>query len=120
MGLSLPIFDGIVKIADKLIPDKDKLAELEAEVKRAQSALDQLLLTTTTTPWVDGLVKILYATERFIRPVGSFLMLLFAAYADTHGIKLSPEIEYVLYGAFPAWGVSRHSLQKEKIKKGSH
>lgn len=108
---------GIVELAKKLIPDKDKLAELEAEVKQAQNALDQLILNTTTTPWVDALVKLLYAAERFIRPLGAAAMTAFGLYAHLKGLNIDPMTHGLIDGAFPAWGASRHVHQNNRIKK---
>ncbi len=111
------MFTGLLELARKLIPDKDKLAELEGEVAKAQNELDKLLLQTTTTPWVDGFVKILYALERFIRPLGAAAMTAYGLYAHTKGIQIDPMMHGMIDGAFPAWGTSRHVHQNNRIKK---
>lgn len=114
------VFAGILELAKKLIPDKDKYKELETQVKQAEIEFDRLLLGTTTTPKVDAFVKILYAVERFIstlwRPLGSAAMTAFGLYAHYKGMSIDTMTHSMLDGAFAAWGVSRHMNKTEELK----
>jgi hypothetical protein len=119
--MSAVVLTGILELAKKLIPDKDRFKELETEVTKAGIEFDRLLMGTTTAPWVDATVKLMYAFERFFtslwRPLGTFALTAFAGYCDAKGIQLSETVEMLLYGAFPGWGVSRHMHKAEELKR---
>jgi len=110
----LSIVDAALKLGDKLIEDKDLKAEL------ASKTMEQMLASKTYR-WIDGLVKLSYASEQIIkgliRPLGSMVMFGFAVYCSLHGVVLPPMIHELLYGAPLGWGVSRH-MEKSK-KAGS-
>ena len=117
----------VAAVADKMIMDKDKYAELQFKKAELEHEARQTLLTITTSPNIDAFVKLLYAFKEallpLLRPVGTFLMLLFGAYCETNSITLSPLIEGVLFGAFPGWAASRHinkqTEEKEKTVRAS-
>lgn len=112
-----PLFD----LISEAIPDPDKRRELEAKITQARIQVDQLIMQTTTIPWVDALVKIMYALERFIvtlwRPIGAAAMTAFGMYAHYKGIDIGEANHLILDGAFPAWGASRHMEKTKKINK---
>lgn len=112
----LSIVDAALSLGDKLIEDKDKKAEL------ASKAMEQMLASRTYR-WVDGIVKLSYASEQIvkglIRPLGSVAMFCFGAYCSIKGIELPPVIHELLYGAPLGWGVSRHMEKNKKIKRST-
>jgi hypothetical protein len=113
----------ITNIAEKLILDKDKYAELQFKKIELTYNLKSELLKQTTTPRMDAFVKLLVTFNDVIlpllRPLGSFAMAGFAAYAATNGIELGEGIQTLLFGSPVAWGASRHvnKQAKEKTKQ---
>ena len=93
--------------------------KVEFAFKVQEMAFKQMetLIAAKTYPWVDGLVKLAYASEQIIkglfRPIASSCMFIFAMYCEMNAIELSETVQALLYGAFPAWGVSRH-VEKRK------
>jgi len=120
LGLLSAVIPGLFKIGDKLIEDKDKKAEYAFKVQEMFFKQMEVLIAAKTYPWVDALVKMSYAAEQIIkglfRPIASALMLAFAMYCEVSAIELSDGVQAILYGAFPAWGASRHiDKQKKKV-----
>ena len=117
----LNILPGIFKLGGKLIQDADKRAEYAFKVQEMMQDFMKVMLNTKTYPWIDGLVKLSYAAESIIkgllRPLGAAGMFGFAIYCEINLIELSDGVQAILYGAFPAWGVSRHSEKSNKAKK---
>jgi len=118
MGLLTGLLPGLFKLGGKLIEDKDKKAEYAFKVQEMMQTLAFKLLETKSYPWIDGLVKLAYASEAIIkglfRPIVSTLALAFVAYCDYKGIPLSQLVEGIMASLFPAWGASR---LKEKMSK---
>ena len=118
LGLLTGILPGLFKLGGKLIEDKDKRAEYAFKVQEMAQTLAFKLLETKSYPWIDGLVKLAYASEAIIkglfRPIVSALSLAFVAYCDYKGIPLSQLVEGIMASLFPAWGASR---LKEKMKQ---
>ena len=108
-GLSL-----VGKLGDKLIEDKDKKTEFAFKTQELTFKTMEVLLQTKTYPFVDALVKLMYAAKVFIRPIGSLAMAGFAAYCAVNNIELNEVIQTTLFGAPVAWGVSRHVEKKRK------
>ena len=108
---------GLIDLADQLITDKDKLIEFKFKAAELQMKSMQALISTTTVPWVDATVKLLFALNSLWRPVIGGLMTLFGAYAHYKGLPIDPTAHLVFDGAFPAWGVSRHVEKKTVINK---
>lgn len=117
----IDIFTGIIKmiggLGGELIEDKDKKTEFAFKMAALAEKRMEVLMNQKTYPWVDGLVKLAYASEQIVkglfRPVASSLMLAVAVYFEINDIKVSGTVETILYGALPAWGVSRH-MDKNK------
>lgn len=114
------IFKPVTGIIDKMVMDKDKYAELQFKKLELGYNARSELLKITTTPKVDAMVKILLAIKDVVipllRPVGSFAMAGFAAYAQIHDIQLPAELQYMLYGSPLAWGASRHVNKQTETK----
>ena len=117
LSLFTALIPGLFKIGDKMIEDKDKKAEYAFKVQEMAFKQMETLINAKTYPWIDGLVKLAYASEQIVkglfRPIASALMLGFAMYCEVSHIELSDGVQAILYGALPAWGVSRHH-QKSK------
>lgn len=118
---AVPIFDKVLDIVDQFVPDKDKAMEIKAELRKIELSTMESLLKTQTTPWVDALVKLLYASVTLVRPLVSTGLFVYGL--------MNPETFQVLseaspiagdiaasatFGALPAWGVSRHMEKKRK------
>lgn len=120
ISLLTSLAPGLFKLGGKLIEDKDKKAEYAFKVQQMMHDLAFKLLETKTYPWIDGLVKLAYASEAIIkgllRPIGAAIMTGFVIYAELNGIPLSGTVEAVLLAAFPGWMTSRH-VEKGKKKK---
>ena len=118
IGLITSLLPGLFKIGDKLIADKDKKAEYAFKVQEMFFKQMEALIAAKTYPWVDALVKLAYASEQIIkglfRPIASAGMLVFAMYCELNAIGLSDGVQAILYGAFPAWGYSRHQCKKKE------
>lgn len=120
LSLFTALIPGLFKIGDKLIEDKDQKAEYAFKVQEMAFKQMETLLSVTTYPWVDALVKLSYASEQIIkglfRPIITTIALGFGLYFELNNITVSPLVEGVLFGSFPAWGVSRH-IEKGKADK---
>jgi hypothetical protein len=115
------LLPGLFKIGDKLIADEDKKMEYAFKVQEMAFKQMEILINAKTYPWIDGLVKLSYAAESIIkglfRPIVSAGMFVFAMYAEVHGIQLSEGVQAILYGAFPAWGASRHVSKNKELER---
>ena len=120
ISLFTSLIPSLFKLGDKLIVDEDKKAEFAFKVQEMAFKQMEQLTNAKTYPWVDALVKLAYASEQIIkglfRPIASACMLVFAMYCEINLIELSDGVQAILYGAFPAWGISRHSEKKNKEK----
>ena len=103
---------GLIGLGSEFIEDKDKRNEFNMRVKEMEGSITLALIQQKTTPKVDAAVKLLYALIPFFRPIGSAAMTVFGAYAMYTGMEMPPSLEYILVGAFPAWGASRYSEKK--------
>ena len=121
LSLFTALIPGLFKIGDKLIEDKDQKAEYAFKVQEMAFKQMETLLSVTTYPWVDALVKLAYASEQIIkglfRPIITSVALGFGLYFELNNIEVSPLVESILFGSFPAWGVSRHFDKKKEVKE---
>jgi len=117
----------ITDLIGEWVEDKDLAAKLAFEIQKEQLSFNKTILSSTTTPFVDGLVKIVYALVPLMRPIGSFILALI-------GIDALPEISEAvassetltgaaasdpggfaqagLLSLFPGWMYSRHRDKK--------
>ena len=120
LSLFTSLLPNLFSLGGKMIEDKDKKNEYAFKVLEMSHELSLKLMETKTYPWIDGLVKLAYASESIVkgllRPLGALCMTAFAIYADVYNIELSGTVETILYGAFPAWGASRHVEKSKKAK----
>lgn len=117
-GWLTTLISPVANIADKLVMDKDKYAELQFKRVELKHDKEMKLLETTTTPTIDAWVKLLMAFKDVIlpmfRPVGSAAMSGFAIYCRIEGIELPPTAEALMAAAFPGWMTSRHMGKKKE------
>lgn len=99
---------GLIGLADQYIEDKDKKNEFLFKAFEVKAQIDAQLIGLKTIPWVDALVKIMYAVQSLWRPFVGGLMTAFGAYAHYSGIPMEASLHAIFDGAFPAWGISRH------------
>lgn len=119
LSLFTALIPGLFKIGDKMIEDKDQKAEYAFKVQEMAFKQMEVLIAAKTYPWVDALVKLSYAAEQIIkglfRPIITAIGFGFGLYFELNNIELSATVEAILFGSFPAWGVSRH-VSKNKPK----
>ena len=105
-------------IIDQLVVDQDKKAEYAFRWNMALLAFTEKMATANTIPWVDGTVKLMYASLALARPVGSFIALLIGVdMATTEGTV--DAISGGLMSLFPAWGIARerNKVREAKVKE---
>lgn len=95
-------------IISEAVTDKDKQAELRAHVIELQTAATVAIVQTPTVPWVDAVVKLLYALVALAAPIGTACMTAFGLYAHVKGIDIPVELHAALDLSFPGWRVARH------------
>jgi hypothetical protein len=110
----------VTKIADKLILDKDKYAEIQLRKIELEHKSRDKLLAITTTPRIDALVKLLIAIRDVVipilRPLGSACMTAFGLYAHYKGIEIDLALHGLMDSAFPGWMASRHVNKQTETK----
>ena len=121
------LLGGLTRLADKLIVDKDKKAEFAFKSQEMTHELSLKLLDMKTYPWIDGLVKLAYASGAIVkglfRPIVSAGLIGYALYDPTVIDKLhnmgtvGDAILTAIFGSFPGWMVSRHVEKKQKQQK---
>ena len=107
IGMIGDIFKGLIDLGKEYIPDKDKQVEFAFKMFDAQQKVNMTIMQQQTVPWVDALVKIMFAVNSLWRPIMGAAMTAFGIYAHIKGIPMG-EFQWIFDGAFPAWGVSRH------------
>ena len=120
VSLFTSLIPSLFKLGGKMIKDADKQMEYAFKVQEMAQELALKLMDTKTYPWIDGLVKLAYASEAIVkglfRPLGAAVMTGFVIYAEIQGIELSGPVETILLAAFPGWMTSRHVEKKGKKK----
>ena len=113
--------ESALDIVDQAVDDGDLKAKLTTEIRKVELNAMQELIKTQTTPWVDALVKLMYASVALIRPLTSVGVFLFglifpeklsALYAIDQ--TLGTVAGAAVFGSAPAWGISRHLEKKKK------
>lgn len=111
----------VTSIANKMVMDKDKYAELQFKKLELTNQRELKLLEITTTPRIDAAVKLLIAIRDVVipllRPVGSAAMTAFGIYMHYKGTPMDTGLQMIFDGAFPAWGTSRHLNKQTEAKK---
>lgn len=107
--------DSLIQLGSEYIVDKDKLIEFQFKAMQLKQEQAVTILATKTNPFIDALVKLMYAFQIFWRPLVGMLMTGFGAYCHYKGIDMDVALHAVFDGAFPAWGVSRHVEKQKKL-----
>jgi hypothetical protein len=121
LGSLLP---GLFKLGDKMIVNEDKKMEFAFKTQEMTFKVMEVMLATKTYPWIDGLVKLAYASEAIIkglfRPVISAGLFIYGL-TNPDLLKQLHELGVIgdtgilgMFGAFPAWMKSRHDEKKQK------
>lgn len=125
IGAVADVFSDLIGLGKELIEDKDKRNEYAFRLAELRVQLAEKMLTQQTHPKADAAVKLLYAFKEILlpmmRPVGSLLLALWGA-SHPEQIKwlhdnlgtLGDGTILSIFGAFPAWGVSRHIEKNRK------
>jgi len=118
------LFKSIVGLGQTYIDNKEKAAEFAFQLAQLQVQFSQQLVQTKTSPFVDALVKFMYAMRDVIipmfRPIGSFLLTASCAYLNYKQIAPPEPINSIMASSFPGWMVSRHiNKQTELTKNGA-
>lgn len=108
--------DSLIKLGSEYIVDKDKVIEFQFKAMELRQQQAVSLLATKTHPFVDALVKLMYAFQIFWRPMVATFMTGFGAYAHYKGIDMDVALHAIFDGAFPAWGASRHVHKNREIE----
>jgi len=125
MSFLSSLISPVTSIADKMVMDKDKYADLQFKKLELKAKARSELLKITTTPNVDAFIKIVMAFNDVIlpllRPLGGALMTAFGAYCLYKGIDINELTQGALVGAFPAWmvdrGIDKHRKGKLRSKE---
>lgn len=125
IGAIAGAFSELIGVGKELIEDKDKRNEYAFRLAELQMQLTERMLTQQTHPKADAAVKIAYAIKELVlpmfRPVGALLLALW-------GVSHPEQLQWLhdnlgalgdgaiasVFGAFPAWGVSRHIEKNRK------
>lgn len=118
------VINNIIGVVDQYVEDKDLKAKLIVEMKKIEMDGMTTLLSTTTTPWVDGVVKLMYASVSLVRPLTSVGLFLYGlAFPEKLGelYQINETLGTVagaaVFGSAPAWGLSRHVQKKAEAKE---
>ena len=110
------MFSGVTGIISELVEDKDARNKITLEVAKLQGNLQTAIVQQVTVPWVDALVKLMYAFgdtfKGFIRPFGAIALTYFAADMRVKGTPLPPFIEEMMFSSGLLWGASRYAEKK--------
>ena len=111
----------VLDLADQFIEDKDQLAKFAFEVNKLDREFSTAILTMTSTPKTDAVVKLMYAWRdvgvSLVRPVGAAIAAAFVGYCTVKGIALPDWLEAILAALFPGWMVSRHMDKTEEKRQ---
>lgn len=104
------VVESLLALGGKYIDDKTKQMEFATEVAKLGLQTQQVILEDKTSPFVDGLVKLMYASKDvlipLLRPLGSAALSAFSAYCAYKHIDLG-SMGIVMGAAFPGWMASR-------------
>lgn len=112
----IPIIGELLGLAAEAVEDKDKRNALQAKIMELQSTVTLAIVQSQTVPWVDALVKLLYALVALATPLGSLAMMGFNLYCKIKGVPLDVATEGATLGLFPAWATYRR-LEKQRGKQ---
>lgn len=104
------VLASLFNLGKSYIDDKTKQMEYAEKVAELGIQLQTTIIQDKTSPFVDGIVKLMYASKDVIlplfRPIGSALLSAFAAYCAYKKIDLGG-LGVIMGSAFPGWMGSR-------------
>lgn len=113
MSPYIPVVSDLLKLIGEAVVDKDKRNELTQRALEVNAELTKTIIGTTTVPWIDAIVKLVYALVALATPIGSALAFAFNLYCKYKQIPLDTATEAVTLGGFPAWAGYRR-VEKAK------
>jgi hypothetical protein len=112
--------ESVSSLVSEFVEDPDKKNQIMYQISELDHKLTTTLLTSKTTPKTDALVKLMIAVKDvlipMLRPLGAAAMTGFGMYCHLKGIDIDGASQIMLDGAFPAWGVSRHSHKAKEAE----
>lgn len=119
-------FSKTMDVVKEVVPDKDKQAEIALKLSENQLQFQQMLIQQSTVPWVDAIVKLLYALSDLIkqhwRPVLSGFAFVWGLF-NPELLKQLQELGTAgelgvgaIFGSLPGWMWSRHTEKKRNGK----
>ena len=114
----------VIGLISEYIEDPDLRMKMTVEVQKLEHQSMSTLLTTTTSPLVDATVKLMYAFVALFRPLASIGVFIYGL-SQPETIGQLYEIDQTMgtvasagiFGAAPAWGISRHMEKTKEIKE---
>ena len=91
---------GITSVVSEFVEDKDLSKKLTSEIEKKRLEFANTIVMTSTIPWVDALVKIMYASRDCLiplfRPIGTALLTAWGCYLSYKGVEGGTEIKEAL------------------------
>lgn len=115
----------VLGVVSEWVEDKDLALKISLEIQKLSQDFSLQVLNTQTNPFIDGAVKLAYASRDvfipLLRPIGSAALTAFGLYAHQQGMQIDPLVHGMLDSAFPGWmgmrEVGKHREVKAKIRK---
>lgn len=117
----IPVIGDILSIVSEAVVDKDKRNEINLKLAELSHAFQMAMIQSQTVPWVDALVKVMYALVALAAPLGTAATTAFGLLM--HYLVLTGKVDpaaapdtmthLLIDSAFPAWRAARHV---EKVK----
>lgn len=104
---AMPLFGDLFKLISEAIPDPDKRTEASVRLAELHANVTATIVGTRTVPWIDGVVKLVYALVALATPLGAAAAMAFNFYCKYKGIPLDMATEATTLGGFPAWAAWR-------------
>lgn len=111
----IPIIGDVLGIVKEAVVDKDKRNEINLKLAELQHSVQMALITSQTVPWVDALVKFMYALVALAAPIGSFAITAFGLYCYYKQVQIPEHVHTLITSAFPAWRGMRHLEKKAGV-----
>lgn len=111
---AVPLVGDLLGIVSEAVTDKDKRNEINFKIAELAHNFQMELVRSQTVPWVDALVKLIYALVALAAPLGTALMSAVGIYAHIKGVDLGTEVTHgAIDSSFLLWRAARH---REKMQ----
>lgn len=111
----VPIINELLGIAKEAVVDKDKLNEINLKIMELTHSFQMAMISSQTVPWVDALVKFMYAMVALAAPLGSFAITCAGLWFHYKGVAIDPMTHAAIDGTFPGWRALRHVEKKAGV-----